>query len=222
MDIEKELRRRWRRLWKEIGVHDHERELEAALRELLKLYTSKGRHYHTLEHILASLQELDKVLRFADDVDALELAIFYHDAIYDPLARNNEEESARLMQRHTAILPMPESLRLSCESLILATKHPKGIMRVGADERLISDIDLVILGSAPHVYDVYARNIRQEYLHLEARVYAQGRAAILEKFLAHQCTDGAYIFYLRRFRTRYEHRARQNLSRELAKLQATL
>lgn len=222
MDIEKALHHRWRKLWKEIGVRGHERELAANFRDLVKHYSGEKRFYHNLEHIHLSILELDKLHRFADDVDALELALFYHNVWYDPHARNNEEESVHLMQRHTGNLPMPESLRRITESLILATKHPRGIVRTLPDETLISDIDLTIFGAPEPVYDAYARAIRQEYSHLDANTYARGRAMVLQKFLEHRCIDGTWIYYHHRFRKRYEFRARHNLSRELARYASAL
>ena len=64
---------------------------EQALRELEDGYGSPGRHYHTFGHVWSCLLELDRVRSLCGSPLALELAVWFHDAVYDPQAGDNED-----------------------------------------------------------------------------------------------------------------------------------
>lgn len=57
-------------------------------------YSEPGRHYHTLEHIGYCLHRLDDVRHLLRDADAAELALWFHDTVYDPSRDDNELRSA--------------------------------------------------------------------------------------------------------------------------------
>jgi len=63
---------------------------------LLELYSEPHRHYHNAQHITDCLKEFDSVRDAAQEPLAVELAIWFHDAIYNPRAGDNEERSAEL------------------------------------------------------------------------------------------------------------------------------
>lgn len=58
---------------------------------LMELYSEENRAYHNLLHIDRMLSWLDES---GEASDAVELAIWFHDAIYDPQGSQNEAKSA--------------------------------------------------------------------------------------------------------------------------------
>ena len=178
---------------------------------LWKRYTEPGRHYHDVRHILDCLEALDSYPGSIDNLPAIELAIWFHDAIYDPTANDNEVRSAELFRREFA--PYASGTE-KVESLILATRHLEQVDDdLTADAGLLLDIDLSILGSEPPKYTAYQMAIRQEFAHVDDDAFRRGRCAVLRSFLARR-----QIFRTRHFRRLLETSARRNLTAELDSL----
>jgi len=169
-------------------------------------YSEPHRHYHNLAHIDSML---DLLMSLEAGEPALELAIWFHDVIYDPKATDNEERSARFFQTSLGHALHP-ALAADVVRLILATQH--SAPRTGlADEDLIRDIDLSILAAPPETYRTYAAAIRKEYAHVPDEAFSKGRAAVLNHFLASPVfTTPAFIGK--------EQAARSNLGSELVSL----
>jgi predicted metal-dependent HD superfamily phosphohydrolase len=175
---------------------------DPAVRErLVARYAEPRRRYHTLEHIRHCLREFDPAM--ARDPDSVELAIWYHDAVYDPRRSDNEERSAALL-----LAEFPEARRAA--DLVLVTKHHRP---ADPDAELLVDIDLAILGQRPERFDRYERRIREEYDWVPESVFREKRAALLRAFLRRR-----RIYRTPSFRSRYEAAARANLARSLASL----
>ena len=174
-------------------------------------YAEPWRAYHVLAHIEHCLREFDRMRRLAEDRDAVQAAIWFHDAVYVPGAPDNEEESAALADALLEAGGVELARRRRIAELILATSHqsPPG----SPDARLLTDIDLAILGAPPVEYDAYAAAIRREFAALAEAEFAAGRAAFIRGALSrpriystdeyHECLEAA---------------ARSNLVRELAAL----
>lgn len=190
--------------------------------ELYSLYTSSQRHYHNLNHIsnmlkllLTKEEELSKHLptsEFHSTIHLLKIACWYHDAIYDPTQKNNEEESARLARRRLIVLGFSDDPIAFLEDLILSTKKHYPIR----DEfvcKFFLDIDLSILGSKPEVYLEYSKAIRKEYSFVPEDVYRTERKKVLLHFL-----DRAYIYYTDFMIKELEDQARLNLTNEIKEL----
>jgi predicted metal-dependent HD superfamily phosphohydrolase len=64
--------------------------------ELARAYQAPDRHYHDLRHIEALLSLARNHRAALDDHEAVEAAIWFHDAVYDARRSDNEEESAKL------------------------------------------------------------------------------------------------------------------------------
>jgi len=170
---------------------------------LVARYSETHRHYHNLTHLDRMLSHMDRV---APDNEAIEFAIWFHDAIYDPLARDNEARSADLFTECFGKLVSPLLAR-KVPQLILAT-DPKRPRSGEGDENLIVDIDLAILGSSPEEYEQYRTDIRKEYAIVPEPDFNKGRISVLENFLHHP------IFATKEF-TILEARARMNIRREI-------
>src|SRR5438128_12245744 len=101
------MKERWLRYWSAAGAQGSP---EPVWADLSKRYTERHRAYHTLRHIEQCLVEFDEVRREAVDPIAVELALWYHDAVYDPHARDNEERSAVLAESVAAAAGLTRSM----------------------------------------------------------------------------------------------------------------
>jgi predicted metal-dependent HD superfamily phosphohydrolase len=178
---------------------------------LVAAYAEAVRAYHTADHIVDCLAQLDLSLPLAVRVDEVEAAIWFHDAVYAPGGSDNEERSAHLAQ--TAFLACagpPDTARRIAE-LVLTTRHLT--IPAAPDAQLLCDIDLSILGRAPDVFDEFERRIRLEYHWVPDPAYRVARAQVLSGFLGRDP-----IYQTEYFRKLYEHQARTNLARGIAQL----
>ena len=112
---------------------------------------------------------------------ALLLAAWFHDAIYDSRAKDNEERSADLAAEMLAEMSVADVIA-EVRRLILLTKthDPADSDHAG---QLLVDADLAILGTEPAEYQAYATAIREEYAWVPEEAYRAGRRAVLENFL---------------------------------------
>ena len=175
------------------------------------MYSEPHRHYHNSQHIADCLGEFDRARLLASGPTAVELAIWFHDAVYDPRAADNEERSAGLagdwLRKSRAAVVLVKSV----EELILATKsHDVTLHR---DAPLLVDVDLSILGQAPKRFWEYERQIREEYSWVAADIFATKRAEILQQFLARP-----QIYNMEMFHQMLEAQARINLGDSIARL----
>ena len=178
--------------------------------ELQTRYQEPQRAYHSLSHIQALFelwQEYQTEFQYPLSVG---LAIWFHDAIYQPDRDDNEERSAYVA--FDAIEQVGGSPELIAEVVRLirltATHDPDPADAPGV---VISDADLAILGSTREKYVQYAQGIRQEYSHVPQDAYRAGRAQVLRGFL-----DREHIFRTAYARSHWEAQARDNMTSELA------
>ena len=176
-------------------------------------YAEPHRRYHTRRHIEQCLALLDRVPDLMDsERRVLTWAIWWHDAIYDPAASDNEARSAELARRELRDLDASIHEREEVARLIRLTAGHKVETEDRLGEILVS-IDLAILGARPAAYDTYAGEVRAEYAHVPDDAWTRGRTAVLQHFL-----DAPVIYPDPVLRDRFEARARANLAREIASL----
>ncbi len=200
---------RWARLWENLGA---EGDPEPVYRLLADRYSERHRAYHTLNHVSQCLDEFDAARHLAEQPNQVEMALWFHDAIYDPQAKDNEQRSAELSRRVAKEAGLPEAFGREVTDLILATQHHEASK--GTDARLLVDIDLSILGRPKDAFDEYETNIRREYHFVPRDRYRSARSAILRSFL-----DRPAIYSTDIFQQRYESQARANLKRSLSDLE---
>jgi predicted metal-dependent HD superfamily phosphohydrolase len=194
----------WQRLWHAIGASGG----AAAWHALLRCaYAEPHRHYHDERHIADCLAEFAVVRALARQPEAVEVALWFHDAVYDPKATDNEERSAALAGRCLSEAGRP-GLGQTVAALVMATK----LHRTDADPdaALVADVDLSILGQSEARFAEYESQIRAEYAWVPAEVFAAKRAEILRRFL-----DRPRVYATEPFFTRYERQARENLAQSL-------
>ena len=143
------------------------------------------------------LEVVDRHQNLADDIDAVRMAAWLHDAVYDPRASDNEERSAALSDD-------PEVRRLV---LLTKTHDPQPGDRNG---ELLCDADLAILAADPAAYREYAGNVREEYAFVPPEAFREGRGRILEDLLAK-----AALYKIVPQRDEWTSRAHANLRDEL-------
>lgn len=186
--------------------------IKASADLLIAKYSEEHRFYHNLSHIHYLLFHAESFEDKFVDYDEVRLAIWFHDAIYDPKSRLNEIESARLAVEKLTELNFPPSKIEKVEKMVLATqKHDAS----GLDEdgKLFLDLDLGILGAAPQEYKKYAKAIRQEYAFAPESEYRYKRQLVLESFLKNK-----YIYYTDEMRAAFEKAARDNIANEIKEL----
>ncbi|MBK8804099.1 MAG: N-methyl-D-aspartate receptor NMDAR2C subunit [Fibrobacteres bacterium] len=179
---------------------------------LVSRYSEPHRKYHNLSHIQDCLAKFDSMRDLTENDMAVELAIWFHDIVYDPFSRTNEEDSAETFRAVMAPYALSEVLCRTVCDLILSTRHVSAPETI--DAAVLHDVDLSILGSESDAYLNYCRCIREEYSGYADDPYREGRAQFLRKMLGME-----WIYCTAHGRDRYEPRARQNLVRELALLQ---
>ncbi|TPL51646.1 hypothetical protein [Mesorhizobium sp. B2-4-6] len=190
---------------------------EALKSELAALYQAADRHYHGLAHIEAMLALAGEYRHLLDDPEAVEAAIWFHDAIYDSRAKDNEAKSAELAEKRLAGRANSHRLaRIAAMINATATHQLPPFRNEDAlnDAAFLLDMDLAILGAEPAVFDAYERAVRSEYGWVEEPMWRAGRAGVLKSFVARP-----HIFYTTEFRDRFEAQARENLGRSLQALQ---
>jgi predicted metal-dependent HD superfamily phosphohydrolase len=177
--------------------------------DLLRRYAEPHRRYHTTEHLTAVLDRVDELLAEADDAEAVRLAAWFHDAIYDPARDDNEERSAVLAERMLAESDLPAGTVAEVARLVrLTTTHdPAEGDHNGA---VLCDADLAILAAPPDGYAAYAAAVREEYAAVPDEVFREGRADVLRSLL-----ELPALFRTASGRERWEEAARHNLRTEL-------
>ncbi|MBP6908541.1 MAG: pantetheine-phosphate adenylyltransferase [Candidatus Pacebacteria bacterium] len=185
-------------------------EAEKVFYELTRRYSEWHRAYHTLEHIVAMLDEC-AFLGIRDS--ALLLAIWLHDVIYDPLSKDNEDQSATFAKRVIQKMGISGDIGNKVGYLILCTKHdgiPDNELAL-----LLVDLDLIVLGKSEEEFDLYETRVRKEYESVPELVFREARSKILQSFLGRHS-----IYFTQVFIEKYESSARANLKRSLQKLQS--
>lgn len=187
------------------------RELEPSYRRLVALYRTPARAYHNLRHVEHCLAEYDEVRHLAVHPSAVEAALWFHDAVYDSKATDNEEKSAEIAGKMLAAMGVRPALRRTVRKLILHTKHA-GVPGT-KDGKIVVDIDLAILGASPAVFARYERGIRTEYNWVADSVFRPKRAEFLQSLLNRKRIYATDVFF-----RKYEAEARKNVSRSIAKV----
>ncbi len=173
-------------------------------------YKESTRYYHNWNHIKAMIKGLDNYPEEINDRLSIELAIWFHDAIYVPLRKDNESRSAKFFYEQLSTYLPIERVRKVMTYIEATKSHAKTTDR---DLQLLLDLDLAILGQPSTVYQKYSKNIREEFGYAPDILYKIGRKRVLKKFL-----DLSSIYQTSFFREQLEEQARENIRVELESL----
>lgn len=203
-------------LWQSIGAQGDPFPTWQALHTA---WCEPQRRYHTLEHLGECLQHLRLLQAHAQDLPVLAMALWFHDAVYDPRASDNEARSAAWAAEALATARVMPTRVAAVAQLVLATCHGHGALDTSAcgahDAALLIDIDLAILAAEPARFDRYEAQVRAEYAWLPTDAFAAGRSRLLRALLAQPRLYSQAVAPLG-----WETRARDNLARSLARLGA--
>jgi predicted metal-dependent HD superfamily phosphohydrolase len=191
--------------------------VDSAGQSLISRYAEPHRRYHSLLHVTEMIAAME-TLAAADQPEADPadralgvLVAWFHDAVYDPWATDNEARSA-------------DVARDVCRGLGLAARHTDVVVELieataahdlpsAGVAASVHDADLWILSAPAERFDDYCAQVRQEYAHVEAPAYRAGRSLILRSFL-----DREQIYATPLARREWTCAARSNVDRELARL----
>jgi len=174
--------------------------------QTLELYYTNKRFYHTLNHIKILLDSLHDFHITEVEKIKLELAIWFHDIIYNSKAKNNEEESINEFTKFAIYVGLNFDLNLEINDIIFATRH-KDTAQTRL-QKIMCDVDL-----KEFAFDNYIKNsnnIKKEFSHLTDKEWIKGRSDFLKTFI-----NKEFIYYTDEYRDALEDTARINLKKEL-------
>jgi predicted metal-dependent HD superfamily phosphohydrolase len=198
-------------------------QIKAVGQKLIDKWSSAGRRYHNLRHLVDVLARVDELAEETHEPDLVRLAAWYHGAIFDAANaaayanRGGEDEvaSAKLARTDLLELGVPEARVARVDALVNAlvrhTPNPTDF-----DCAVLCDADLAMLAADPQRYKVYLHDIRAEYEHLPVEHYLRARLRILHKLIARPS------LFVSPLGAAWEEPARQNLSAELQRLEKEL
>jgi len=197
--------------------------IKAVGESLIEKWSSPGRRYHNLRHLVDVLARVDELAEETHEPDLVRLAAWYHGAIFDAADvaayanRGGEDEVASAVLARTDLLALgvPEVRAARVDALVNAlarhTANPTDF-----DCAVLCDADLAMLAADPQRYKVYLHDIRAEYEHLPVEDYLRARLRILRKLIARPS------LFVSPLGAAWEEPARQNLSAELQRIEKEL
>lgn len=183
----------------------------AVFAELAAHYAEPHRHYHNGGHIDDCLARLDlaAAATAVDDADAVEMALWFHDVIYELGAPDNEQLSAEWFAAQAAGR-LPADFIGRVADYINSTTHRAEPAAAGA--KWVVDADLGGLGMDDESFHRDGARIRREFAHLSEADFARGQAGFLRGLLERE-----RIFYTDFFRDLCEAHARRHIREVLAR-----
>jgi predicted metal-dependent HD superfamily phosphohydrolase len=205
-------RQRFKSLWERCRADGASGDPVRVFEELVRKYSEPGRYYHTPGHVDHCLRQFDFASSRMDDADAVEMALWFHDVVYemDAADEENERRSAELFDELVGSDVAPGFRRTVCD-LIMVTTHRR-IPKTN-DERFIIDIDLSSFGLP---WDEFVRDsvaVRGEFPHL-----SDGEFFPKQKLFMKVLLNREHFCFTAFFRDRHERSARENITRYLDSL----
>jgi predicted metal-dependent HD superfamily phosphohydrolase len=200
-------REQWIATWQQLGAAPP----AGVYEELVAAYGEPQRRYHTLRHLEECFAAVPALRGDAERPAEVELALWFHDAVYDTQRHDNEVRSALWAREVVARAGLEAGVGERVAALIMATRHDAA--PAGADAGVLVDIDLSILGADAKRFAEYEREVRAEYGWVPGVTFRRERRKILKRLLEREV-----LYNTPRMRESHEVRARANLKRSLAAL----
>lgn len=179
---------------------------------ILQNYQEPSREYHNLLHIKEALLDFEEIRTLLKNPLEIQMAIWYHDIIYDSTKSDNEERSGKIGLEKARKFGFSSIFGKRVHDLILVTKDH--LLSENPDSKYFIDIDLGILGKNKFRFNEYERCIRKEYSQYPDEIYKKGRIKILKDFLGREP-----LYQTDYFRKKYEKNAKKNLQKRVEILQ---
>lgn len=202
-----------------LGATAPSSKIDAAAFRLIDRWTEPERRYHDVSHLVDLLQHVDELNQECHNLHAVQLAAWYHGAIFDAAERatyahrggEDETASAEIARRDLTELGVP------ADAVETVAQMVEGLARHSApsesvDAAVLSDADLAILASDPQRYRQYRERVREEYAHIPLLDYLKARREIVDKLLSRE------RLYTSPMGGGWERQARENLAAERARL----
>lgn len=191
--------------WRAVGARG---EADACLEALRRAWREPQRHYHSLQHLSECLDLLRAHRDSAQRPDELVLALWFHDAVYAPRAKDNEQRSADWARQALDEAGADPATTARIHALILDTAHAAD--PAPGDPSLLVDIDLAILGAAPERFAEYERQVRAEYAWVPGFLFRYKRRQLLRDFAKREP-----LYRTSALRERLQAQARSNLAQAI-------
>ncbi|MFT5174674.1 MAG: putative metal-dependent HD superfamily phosphohydrolase [Gammaproteobacteria bacterium] len=204
-------KRRFEQLWRRCATDIDSVGLETRFEEIQARYNESHRRYHRPEHITHCLQQFDAAHALLQNADAVELAVWYHDVVYDIGAVDNEACSAQFFARH-ASGELSEKMIETVHELIMVTMHLCSLPTT-SDEAYFVDIDLSSFGLSWDKFLLDSVDVRDEFPHVPDLEFYFKQNKFLLALLGRE-----HFCFTAFFRDRHEHIARDNITSYLRKL----
>ncbi|HET8699272.1 MAG TPA: N-methyl-D-aspartate receptor NMDAR2C subunit [Gammaproteobacteria bacterium] len=201
----------WQSTWAGLGAPAP----EGLYERLLACYSEPRRYYHTRRHLDECFAAFEAVRSSATHPAEIEIALWFHDAIYDTKRNDNEAKSADWARAALLDAGVSAEVAERVHALVLATRHAAAPQ--GNDAAILVDVDLSILGAKPQRFAEYERQVRLEYEWVPDRLFRRTRRKILEEFLRRPS-----IYTSEPFRGTRERAAQSNLRRSVEQLRSKL
>ena len=173
-------------------------------------YMQPQRKYHTLNHVLFCLDRFDECSGYISACDQLELAIWFHDAIYFPGSNLNEAQSANYFDHHLKRWLSDADIK-AVTKLIMVTNMTT--LPATNDQAFMCDIDLSSFGLSWIDFLMDSVALREEQADVATNIFAKNKRHFLNHLL-----DRESIFITEHFYSLYEQQARKNIKRYLTVL----
>jgi predicted metal-dependent HD superfamily phosphohydrolase len=200
----------WQNAWHMLGTENAKLPIQL-YDEVIAKYDEPHRCYHTQQHLAECLDKFTELRHLAINPAEIELALWFHDAVYEPTRHDNELLSAEWAKSSVISAGLDLAIASRVYQLIMATQHHA--KPENTDTQVLIDIDLAILGANPERYHEYEQQIRQEYAFVPEPIFKAKRSEILQRFLALPT-----IFNTPLFIERYEQQARTNINQAVEQL----
>jgi predicted metal-dependent HD superfamily phosphohydrolase len=186
-----------------------ETECTLTLGKLLDAYNRNIRYYHTCNHLKDCLIKYFAFMNNDDGCHVVNhydiMALFWHDAVYFPGSKDNEERSAAMCRTFLkSIGVLDADIDEVCKKILETKSNVNPV-----DGSYVKDIDLSILGADPADYKKYVEQIECEFESISKEKFNEGRAKWLQETLSTR------IFSTDLLGLKYENKARANLEAEL-------
>lgn len=189
--------------WFELHHHYHFSEPQKIFNKLIAAYSENQRAYHTLLHLYECIVLVDSIRADLNDAHAVALALWFHDAVYDPQAKDNELKSAELFEQYLAQDLSADDVQKIKRWIVATQKHEETDER---DLQFLLDIDLAILAASPERFAEYEQQVQQEYAWVDPDVYSIKRKEVLTHFY-----QAEPLYQTEYFQHSFEQRAKMNL-----------
>lgn len=144
--------------------------------EVRRRYSEPNRHFHTTEHLNDVLSHIFEDYPYTDDMASMVIAAIFHDIVYDPQRKDNEERSIEVLEFYINDSEKNLDIIEQGKKIILATKTHDKIHKLISD---FNNYDCSILDKDLPDLLKWEEQIRKEYSFAPWDVYKERRLRFL-------------------------------------------